>query len=402
MFLISGNPALSLKLRDGTVVTYTSTNIVTLDTWNFVSVRSVVSITPQQTIIFFVGTSMDESSDLADKWFSDKTSGFLITLGAEMSSLSTYSSFFSGFMWSISLYNKEMSISEMILFSTCAGCSLCPFELSNVCIPDCALSHYWDGSACQACQPQCQTSWGCVRSDIHCNLCQDLLCKECDDYTTTCITCKTNAHKDDNDCVCDDKYYWDVTTEVCVSCHISCGKCTAGAATDCEICASSYYFHELLCINPCPAGYVGAGSSCVIGNPFMFELILDSLLGVVYDKQSNIPALTGNSVAFYPNYDNEDPLAAYLRGFYFNGISSIMHLPIYPGYISPILAFASSLTLSIWANPENDGILISKQYLNNSPIFSLQIYSNKAYFTIELKNTGLVTVVSLGLITLNS
>ncbi|CAG9335954.1 unnamed protein product [Blepharisma stoltei] len=384
--LISGKLNFSIKLQDGTTFSYASTSLsVTLGSWNFIATKSIISSMPQQQISFYVDSNYEIYLDLVDSWYQDISSSFSIAIGADANS---NTNFYTGFLWSINIYNVDEPISSMMTSGTCLGCSFCPIELSNECIPNCDLPYYPDGSSCTSCQAQC--TWGCVRHDKNCNLCQDVICLECDDYTSACKTCRDHAYLSSSVCVCIDGYYWDLTNEECNLCDYSCKNCTSSTSGDCIVCASGFYMYLGWCISKCPDGFIESGSVCLEKDPFIFYLSFDTLDGVVFDKQSSIPALTGNSTAFYPDYDPFDPLAASNRGFYFNGVSSIMHLPIYSNYSTPVLSFGYSFTFSIWINIESGfGTIISKQDNLYKPIFSLQLVSGVVMISLNFKGSGL-------------
>ncbi|CAG9335957.1 unnamed protein product [Blepharisma stoltei] len=384
--LISSKLNFSMKLKGGTTVSYTSTSLsVNLGSWNFIAVKSIISSTPQQIISFYIDSSNELSSDLVYSWYQDISSSFSIAIGADTIS---NTNFYTGFLWSINIYNADEPLSSMMTSGTCSGCSFCPIELSNACIPNCDLLYYPDGSSCTSCQTQC--TWGCVRHDKNCNLCQDVICLVCDDYASTCITCREHAYLSSSACVCYDGYYWNLADEKCDSCDYTCKTCTSSTSGDCIVCASGFYMYLGWCISKCPDGFIESGSVCLEKDPFIFYLSFDTLEGVVFDKKRSIPALTGNSTAFYPDYDPFDPLAASYRGFYFNGVSSIMHLPIYPNYSSPVLSFGYSFTFSMWINIESSfGMIISKQDNLYKPIFSLQLVSGVVMISLNFKASGL-------------
>ncbi|CAG9312421.1 unnamed protein product [Blepharisma stoltei] len=384
--LSSGKLNFLMKLKDGTTVSYTTSALsVTLGSWNFIAVKSLISQTPQQIISFYIDSSNEISSDLRSSWYQDISSSFFISFGT---SSDLNSNFYTGFLWNINVYNIDEPTINIIISGTCSGCSLCPIELSNSCIPNCDLPYYPNTLACSSCQTQC--IWGCVRDDKNCNLCQDVICLVCDDYTSTCIACRDHAYLSSTVCACYDGYYWDLTNEECALCDYTCKNCTASTSGDCIVCASGFYKYLGWCISKCPDGFMESGSVCVEKNTFIFYLDFDTLEGVVIDKQSKIPALTGNSTAFYPDYDEFDPIAASYRGFYFNGVNSVMHLPIYPGYKSPVLCFGYSFTFSIWINAENGyGMIVSKQDLLYNSIFSIQLVAGVVMASLNFKASGL-------------
>ncbi|CAG9312530.1 unnamed protein product [Blepharisma stoltei] len=223
----------------------------------------------------------------------------------------------------------------------------------------------------------------CTVAD-NCNMCYQERCLECNNHDLTCNKCINNASINNGVCQCNEDTFWEESLRSCVPCNL-CNNCV-----DCMLCASSFYMYLGWCVSKCPDGFIESDSDCVENDPFIFYLSFDTLKGVVYDKQSKIPAVTGNSIDFYPDYDEFDPVAAFNRGFYFNGVSSLMHLPPYSEYSDPVLSFGYSFTFAIWINIENSfGSIISKQDLLYNPIFSLQIVAGVPLISLNLKTAGL-------------
>ena len=120
----------------------------------------------------------------------------------------------------------------------------------------------------------------------------------------------------------------------------------------------------------------------------MFKSNFDSLLGVYQDDISNIPIITGNSYKFYPDFDNEDPIPAYLRGLYFNGKGSVIRLPVYGKYKSPKLILSINWTIEIWLNPSNDsGCFLS--YARSTKLLSICHEKNSISIDLSLINSSL-------------
>jgi hypothetical protein len=55
--------------------------------------------------------------------------------------------------------------------------------------------------------------------------------------------------------------------------------------------------------------------------------------------------VTGTTFAFYPKYESKDPIAAKYRGYYFDGANSIINLPPYSNYSSPIVYLSPQVTV---------------------------------------------------------
>ncbi|CAG9335196.1 unnamed protein product [Blepharisma stoltei] len=388
--LINKAISLTLTLKDSTTITYTSANPsleATLSQWNFISASSSINSTPQQIVALSKNLVSDTSSGLDASWLNDLENSSFITIGACHFDSTTYTSFFNGFLWDLKIYNTLITVSSLTS-STCSGCSLCPINNANSCLDNCDIDKYWNGNSCVSCLSGC-SSKGCVRTDKNCNLCQDIICEICDDYTSTCITCKTHASLVGVSCQCDLGYFWDSANENCGLCDASCKTCTSTTYLDCLECSDGLYKMSGACLANCPAGFSPSGGVCMMVQEKIFDLDLNTLNGVIYDKASLIPVITGSSKQFYPNYEPDDPIPAYLRGFYFNGKSSILRMPEYSNYTSPRLVITSTFTISIWLNTETSyGTLFSKHNIsdNYSTLYSISLMGSKVSISFTLSS----------------
>ena len=71
------------------------------------------------------------------------------------------------------------------------------------------------------------------------------------------------------------------------------------------------------------------------------------------DSARGVNVVTGSSSAFYPEYDSDDPIAAMERGYYFDGLNSIMRA-------DSMESFSPIFSMSVWAKHENSGVVFSK------------------------------------------
>ncbi|CAG9335149.1 unnamed protein product [Blepharisma stoltei] len=387
--LVSKYPSLTLTLQNSNTIIYTSAAAsveVSLSQWNFISAASDISAAPQQIIKIMTNTFTDISSDQDSSWLNDLQSSFIITIGASYLDSITLTSFFNGFLWNLKIYNTITTNS--LVSSSCNGCSLCPIDNSNICLESCLIGKYWNGYSCDSCLSGCSTV-GCVRRDKNCNLCQDIICEICDDYTSTCISCRAHANLVGPSCQCNDGYYWNSGNEICELCNISCKTCTSPNFLDCLTCANGYYMASGICGTSCPLGYEKKSGNCIRVQEKMLDLDLNTLSGVIYDKASSIPVVTGSTKQFYPDYEADDPIPAYLRGFWFNGQSSILRLPEYSNYTSPRLVIAPTFTISIWLNIESSySAILSKHNISDgySTLYLISLMDSKPIF---LSNLGL-------------
>jgi len=56
---------------------------------------------------------------------------------------------------------------------------------------------------------------------------------------------------------CDAGFYADETDNKCKTCHMTCGTCSGGAATDCVKCGKGYFADDTssTCVTDCPKGF---------------------------------------------------------------------------------------------------------------------------------------------------
>ena len=64
-------------------------------------------------------------------------------MGATRTSASTFTDFYSGFIYSMKAFNEETDIAAVDTSSSCSGgCSPCPVD--GVCLGDCSIGKYED------------------------------------------------------------------------------------------------------------------------------------------------------------------------------------------------------------------------------------------------------------------
>ena len=286
---------------------------------------------------------------------------------------------FVGFIWSIKVYNIWTSLT--VNTSPTANCYY-PIELST-CLSACLINQF---------PPNCTDCFsGCINGCIQypsCSLCSDPLCSICFNYTS-CKTCMEYAYFDSNH-ICQCMYTINNATGSCnpyINCYTNCKTCTDTSALACTNCINGYYFVNNFCIL-CPTGYtITATGDCVLNSSIAFYIKFDELGGILYDSYNNIPVITGNSGVFYPDYEFNSPWAAYLRGYYFNGASSLARLPIYNNYTTPRLILSMNWTIEIWIFPNaSTGCFISSASLNGT-LFSI-CYSADMQISLNINFTN--------------
>ena len=295
---------------------------------------------------------------------------------------------FVGFIWSINIYNSYIQDP----YTTTSAC-IQPSDLTS-CISNCNIAQM--PLDCEACSVSCTT--GCNRINS-CNLCHNYECETCIEFDV-CTGCVANATLVDGVCACNAPRVFDLTVQSCQFCYTNCEVCYGMFAPECLQCSSGYYFVLGYCML-CPSGYVVTDGQCTINDPFIFQLDLNTLSGVLYDTRSKIPVLAGNSQRFYPNYDESDPFAAYLRGFYFNGNSSF--LTISPTSMSKTpLILGPNWLIELWILPNSLSGCIISSISDTSLLYSLCLSPTQILLNIFLSEFGINQAAFSSSLPLNS
>lgn len=299
---------------------------------------------------------------------------------------------FKGFLWSADISN-ELALLKYSLNSNCVY----PLNLIN-CIPSCPITMYYNSSSldCKNCLSKCQS----CAYNFKCNLCSDSLCLYCPNFHT-CIECKNYTDFIDGTCTCKTGYFYDKNQEECVeiNCFEGCVFCIGIEVFECLICGEGFVFLDGVC-EKVPTGYANVSIEYEPIKAIIFKLKLDSLEGILYDSVSKVPVLTGNSQKFYSDYDDEDPVPAYQRGYYFDGIKSIMRMPTFKNYTNNPLILPPSWGVEIWFMPLQEGpILYSNS--SNTTLFIISLNSTKLTLDLFLAGQGHIILNSSELISYN-
>lgn len=347
--LLSNSSGLLLSIS---FVSQTLTSNVTYDyqTWICYSALLIPSYN-HTSVNVFLGTSQVAAA-VAGSYLSDVVSLFY---------LSGPRSGFKGFLWSLEVRNTQVDYVSVFKYPPASDCLPATFT-----------------PLCAQCPSSC--SRGC--SDGSCNLCPDKLCYACDSYLDPCIRCSSNASLVQGVCKCDARYYQNNNS--CNSCYKHCYNCLGSYSNQCAECPPGLYLINSTC-NVCPMGYRVNGSSCYKIQDFLFNLNLNNTIsGTIADNASGIKVVTGASGQFYPNYEESDPYAAYLRGYYFNGKSSYLQIPD-EKFILP-----STFYLSIWINPITPGYIVWKSDVKLKILNStLMLYINLTDSIVNIPCTTL-------------
>lgn len=299
---------------------------------------------------------------------------------------------FQGFLWSVEISNTL----SLLSFTVTSSCIYPKTQTS--CIPVCSIATFYQLSKniCENCLSNCES----CSNPNNCSLCSDQLCLYCPDFIS-CTQCKSNNLLINDSCYCNIGFIYDSLQEICVKieCFTGCSVCSKFGVFDCLECENGFEFLEGIC-EKIPTGYANINTSYMPEKSIAFELKLDGLKGILYDSVSKVPVLTGNSQRFYPDFDEEDPIPAYLRGYYFNGLNSIMRMPVFQNYTKNPLILPPSWGTEIWFMAADQGPLI---YSNSGVtiLFTISISSSKLALSFYIANLGQVNITSSELIFYN-
>ena len=362
-------------------VAYSGANPLTHNTWHLVELR-LGSRDYGSLIVTAVDTGVFYSANI--DYFADAIASVNTVVG------STSGGGFTGFVWSISIYNIWHSFTMNTY-----GVVVYPIESSSP-LSTCLISQF--SSTCAECLSSCR--YGCNKA-TNCYLCTDALCSSCSDVNT-CTACEAYAEIVAGACQC--MSFFNTSLNACnpvINCYTNCGICSDTTPTGCSECVGGYYMVDGYCMR-CPTGYSNSTGLCVLASDVIFSVTLDSLKGVLYDTYSMIPVITGASAAFYPNYDLDDPIATYLQGFYFNGYSSVLRLPQFGAYTEPELILGPSWTLGLWLMPVSDSGCLAFSSSLNGTLFAFYYNGTNFFASLNLTETPLNVISFPFSLTLNT
>ena len=198
----------------------------------------------------------------------------------------------------------------------------------------------------------------CVCKDLAYNLDNECVCKSLTSDLNNICSCKYGATVLNGECVCKTGFY--LNNNECSACYKYCKNCLDSEIDSCTECPQDLdILPEGIC-GICKLGYTKTNDICQVKNGIIFELKLNNTInGVMTDSASSIKVITGLSSKFYRDYENDDPYAAFLRGFYFNGIQSFLSIE------SNLFRLPHSHQLAFWVNFEKGvGTVFKKQDLS--------------------------------------
>ena len=362
---------LLLTQPDGTTVVYTYTGLSTFISWQHISISvnynaglSTVSIYSELIVII-----------------SATSTGFLrmpetpFQLGGTNTAQP-----YTGFIYSLYVYNYPSTQFLGYYFT------LCVHPTDTGCLWDCDYLYYLSNTGYTQCQSKCTN--GCITESI-CSFCIDSACSQCPSFSpNSCTLCMPLAKLTvSHTCSCSSGAFFDAGSNCCKlipQCYDGCASCVNLNFQGCTTCLPGYIMFLSTCLLFCPTGYSLSNDRCVLEKTLVFDMLFDAIQGTVYDSQSNIPAITGTSEIFYPDYEENDPYATDGRGYYFNGISSIMRLPEFE-YSAPSLILGPEFSIELWMMPmQAYGTIISKQMTSTyQSLFQLSLSSSSLVFTMR-------------------
>lgn len=346
---------LKISLFSLTQDTYTSTKPIPLSSWTHAYMKLFLTSSKPRVLIKI--NSKSETSPYFSTFFLDITQDFTYSFACLFEN-EVPSSFFTGFLFSFKISNSELEESNFIQKEKCNGCSICPLVLNDqgeptgFCLPECESFQYFSNNSCFNCSNTCLET-GCVRNDSTCAMCKDEKCKTCKSTTGDCEECIDNARPVYGTCQCLPNFYWD--DNKCRGCDKNCQVCDGKSLLGCSVCKSHFFMLSGICVEMCPTGFevtfISSGLQCVQKQSKIFDLKFDEISGVLSDGL--VTLVTGSSSQFYPSYDNEDPIVAYKRGFYFNGKSFMKFALMNDGETKVPLNLPPEFFIAFWISSTN-------------------------------------------------
>lgn len=311
------------------------TNDVNMLCWQYIQIQiSYDKLYLASTISIIYNTVVSSTNLLENDFWSDQPNSVLIIGSKE-------SIGFIGILYSIEVYSSGEILTNM--FSTdCTNSDYCP---SNS--PSLSLCDFLQiDPDCTQCHPDCID--GCIRPG-DCGLCSETTCQQCNDINEIC-----------------------------------------------DICITGFYLVQGFCLY-CPTGFTVIDGVCEVTSNLAFSVVFNQLPGVIYDLYNSIPIITGSSEDFYPNYEFDDPIATYKQGYYFNGKTSVIRLPVFGGFIGPQLVLAPSWTLEMWLMPTALNGCLATSTSTDSTLFSICYTETSFSIKIQLTNS-FINDIGIGIV----
>ena len=287
----------TIQQSTGTFVVQDEAILTSTSSWEQIKVKIQQSSATSLNLVAYLNTVQVYSNTIADLegryespmyWVIGCPNGFT----------------FSGFIYSILVANADHS-GDLAAPSTLVTCS---------------ESQYWDGTACNACDPSC-SAWPWCTSGSSCSAC----------YSTSCASCTGYSP---SECFCSNSEVYPGC------CQLGCSACSA--FWSCSSCSASYNLVDTICLPYCPSG------PCSSLSP---SKLVDADLTKFAASYSGFT--TGRNELtyfFFNNGEADDPVPASGRGLYFEPGRFLTHQSLK-------LAHAFSIGVWTWAT---SGTIYSK------------------------------------------
>ena len=332
-----------------------SAGAITVDIWYYIVYSVEMLDGSNSNLAIFVGNALEGQLTHNGYFITDSSSNPAWIGGRRSDNTPTWHQKFSGYLYSLHMYNKKHELSNTTQFDT--GCT------ANVCRTG-SYTKYYIPDAAGDIETECDSSCdvvgvrGCVKGGLcdtsvcdstdFCHLCHDRECTACDTYTacnaSQCTASGGNASVNAGNCICNAGFGRADTNSLCDACHDGCDSCTVGGTDDfgdCSACPSGS--NDLsddgsfeYCTTYCPTGF-NTSSGCAL-DPGS-ELVLSYDFNKPFKTFSN--DVSGVPLDITPTVDGPSGRPAKNRGIYFDGTNN--------GYIEiPGLLLNHSFSFHAW------------------------------------------------------
>ena len=299
--------------------------------------------------------------------------------------------FFEGFIYEFSVYTYVVAPLRLLQNSQCEA----PYN--GVCLPVCVITQYWVGPEignCEKCTYGCRS---CRRNDT-CNLCSDVLCEKCNNFTY-CNQCVDNTVYEQS-CSCNNETIVNYLNYSCIQCgvgqyydKVTCVDCPVLCAT-CEIekclsCIDNAVLDDNACT--CKVGY--NGTQC---DPAFFTASLqinkDNSIYIIFSDDL-ITDLTARSLQLTSN-STSDPIFTILQTNAHTYYLTLFFMSTIPEYCELKLLFLTP----------NEIVSVCNSILRTDALTTILYSSDSMDSTISISNkqesVGTTTTITMTTITI--
>ncbi|CAG9314446.1 unnamed protein product [Blepharisma stoltei] len=362
VFTSSGWPSITLTLQDSSTVTL-SGSLSLFNAWHNIAFTGDI-ISGNTKILFYTDGSLI-SSQLSANISPFRDSGSLYI------GFSNGANGFTGFLWSLKIFNGNTHYSDEWIISGCAsGCSTCPSEL--LCPDSCSFGSFLSSGACTTCTGSC-SPYGC-RSTETCRLCKYRECTTCTLFDGPCTACITNASLSGGVCSCNSNAFWVASSATCELCDALCSTCTGTYYFLCSVCSGSTVLVGNVCLNACPYGF-SASPSCTAISTTVIDQSFDTNFSGTYGIFTT--STSASTYQFWNGPDSLDPIPAYKRGLYFAGGQYLVS--------NTNIYLSNNVSVGVWIYVITAGDILQKQ--------ARLSFSSAGVLTATLENPSQTTAI---------